>query len=200
VQKCCRRVTMKTGASRLSLDAYSIGPKLRALRQQRSVTLSRLAAETGLSTALLSKLETNRMIPTLPTLVTVSRVFGVGLSFFFAEPTRHSVTITRRVQDISHERARKIFNAIPLNSSTDARLLAKVVEFPTGVVGTLTEAGTTLSCIIHILEGTLQLRVGNGAQEVLETGDCACLDSDMLISWSANGKSRCRALVVTPGS
>ena len=48
-----------------SMEPYSIGLKLRALRTQKRLTLARLAAETGLSTALLSKLETDRMIPTL---------------------------------------------------------------------------------------------------------------------------------------
>ena len=52
-----------------SLEPYCIGMKLRSLRTQKRLTLSRLAAETGLSTALLSKLETDRMIPTLPTLI-----------------------------------------------------------------------------------------------------------------------------------
>ena len=51
---------------RWSLEAYGIGTKLRGLRTRKRLTLSRLAAETGLSTALLSKLETDRMVPTLP--------------------------------------------------------------------------------------------------------------------------------------
>src|SRR5215469_464959 len=79
-----------------SLETYSIGLKLRALRTQKRLTLSRLAAETGLSTALLSKLETDRMIPTLPTLATITRVYGVGLSYFFSEPARHSLSVTRK--------------------------------------------------------------------------------------------------------
>ena len=79
-----------------SLEPYCIGMKLRSLRTQKRLTLSRLAAETGLSTALLSKLETDRMIPTLPTLATISRVYGVGMSYFFAEPARHTLSITRK--------------------------------------------------------------------------------------------------------
>ena len=69
-----------------SLEPYCIGMKLRSLRTKKRLTLSRLAAETGLSTALLSKLETDRMVPTLPTLATISRVYGVGISYFFSEP------------------------------------------------------------------------------------------------------------------
>ena len=57
-----------------SLEPYCIGLKLRSLRTQKRLTLSRLAAETGLSTALLSKLETDRMIPTLPTLATIKNL------------------------------------------------------------------------------------------------------------------------------
>ena len=83
---------MERGSCRTgrSLEIYSIAPKLRALRMQKGLTLSQLAAETGLSTALLSKVETGRMIPTLPTLASISRVFGVGLSFFFVDAEKHS--------------------------------------------------------------------------------------------------------------
>ena len=79
-----------------SLEPYAIGLKLRSLRVKKRLTLSRLAAETGLSTAMLSKLETDRLIPTLPTLATICRVYGVGLGHFFSEPTRPSLSITRR--------------------------------------------------------------------------------------------------------
>ena len=36
------------------------------------------------------------MIPTLPTLATISRVYGVGMNHFFAEPARHTLSITRK--------------------------------------------------------------------------------------------------------
>ena len=181
-----------------SLDAYSIGPKLRTLRQQKSLTLSRLAAETGLSTALISKLENNRMVPTIPTLLNISSVFGVGLSFFFAEPTRHSVCITRKVIGLGHEKSKGTLKSTPLNLAADARLVASVVEFGAGVTGTLSETGRPLSAVVHVIDGTLQFRLGSGVQEVLETGDCVCLETEMLITWSAIGKESCRALVVTP--
>ena len=74
-----------------SLATYSIAPKLRALRMQKGLTLARLATQTGLSTALLSKLETDRMVPTLPTLASICRVYGVGLGFLFADAKKHSL-------------------------------------------------------------------------------------------------------------
>ena len=76
------------------LDRYEIGTKLRELRLQKKMGLVELSGHTGLSAALLSKLERSKMYPTLPTLLKISMVFSVGLEYFFKreEP---SVTIVR---------------------------------------------------------------------------------------------------------
>src|SRR5580698_3962744 len=100
-----------------SLVPYCIGLKLRSLRTRKRLTLSRLAAETGLSTALLSKLETDRMIPTLPTLSTICRVYGVGLSYFFGEPSRHTLAITRKAHLQGTNRGPESVKVTPLNAN-----------------------------------------------------------------------------------
>ena len=74
-----------------------------------------------------------------------------------------------------------------------------MIEYPSGAAGVLSEVGQTVRSVVYVLEGTLQLDSG-GMHEVLETGDCAYVDSDMAIAWSAGGSGRCRALVVTPGT
>src|SRR6266700_4075544 len=104
---------------------------LRSLRTLKRLTLSRLAAETGLSTALLSKLETDRMIPTLPTLATICRVYGVGMSHFFSEPDRHVLSITRKPHLDSSARAPEPVRTVPLNSARNSSgLLAEMIEVP----------------------------------------------------------------------
>jgi len=74
-----------------------------------------------------------------------------------------------------------------------------MVEYPQGASGTMSEGGQSACSLIYVLEGKLQMDSG-GMQEVLETGDCAYIDSDMAIAWSAGGTERCRVLVVTPGN
>ena len=111
-----------------SLEPYCIGLKLRSLRAGKRLTLSRLAAETGLSAALLSKLETDRMIPTLPTLATICRVYGVGLGHFFTEPARHSLSITRKAHLEGQSRTPDRGRSTPL-SAENARLRAQLIEF-----------------------------------------------------------------------
>ena len=185
--------------ARWSLEPYSIGMKLRTLRTQKHLTLSRLAAETGLSTALLSKLETDRMIPTLPTLSNICRVYGVGLSYFFSEAARHTLAITRKAHLAGNGRSQDAIKHISLHATTGVNsLLARMVELPVGVNGMLSEPGRPVCAVVYVLEGMLRLDAG-GMHETLDTGDCVYLDSEMAIAWSAAGAERCRALMVSPG-
>jgi transcriptional regulator with XRE-family HTH domain len=181
-----------------SLEPYCIGMKLRSLRTQKRLTLSRLAAETGLSTALLSKLETDRMIPTLPTLATISRVYGVGMSYFFSEPARHTLSITRKAHLQGNSRGLDSVRITPLNAGADgARLVAQMMEFPAGGASCATDAYSETAGLVYVLEGKLQLDAG-GMHEVLDTGDCAYMESEMALAWSAAGKHRCRILAIMP--
>ena len=66
------------------LSDYRIGDKMRTLRLKKKIGLVELGRHTGLSPALISKIERGRLFPTLPTLLRVALVFGVGLEFFFA--------------------------------------------------------------------------------------------------------------------
>ena len=66
------------------LKDYAIGAKIRALRLKKKMGLVELGQHSGLSPALLSKLETGRLFPTLPTLLRIALVFSVGLDYFFA--------------------------------------------------------------------------------------------------------------------
>ncbi|WP_109487839.1 helix-turn-helix domain-containing protein [Occallatibacter savannae] len=186
--------------ARWSLEPYSIGMKLRTLRTQKHLTLSRLAVETGLSTALLSKLETDRMIPTLPTLSNICRVYGVGLSYFFNEATRHTLAITRKAHLGGNGRGQESIKHVSLHAVTAGdKLFARMVELPAGVSGMMSEAGRALCAVVYVLEGKLQLDAG-GMHESLEAGDCIFLDTEMAIGWSAAGTERCRVLMVTPAS
>ena len=56
-----------------------VGPRLRALRQQRGIALSELSATTGISVSTLSRLESGQRRPTLELLLPLSRVHQVPL-------------------------------------------------------------------------------------------------------------------------
>jgi transcriptional regulator with XRE-family HTH domain len=185
--------------ARWSLEPYRIGMKLRALRTRKRLTLSRLAAETGLSTALLSKLETDRMIPTLPTLAAICRVYGVGLSYFFSEPAKHSLSITRKTHLQGKGRTAEPVRHTPLHASPEpSALTAETLDLAADGAAFSPDGGGVLTSVVYVIEGRLLMDLG-GMQETLESGDCAHIESQMPMTWSAVGKERCRLLVVAPG-
>src|SRR3954471_2356444 len=67
------------------LRRYEIGSKLRTLRVKKKLGLVQLGEHTGLSAALLSKIERGKLVPTLPPLLRIALVFGVGLERFSIE-------------------------------------------------------------------------------------------------------------------
>jgi transcriptional regulator with XRE-family HTH domain len=173
--------------------------KLRALRNQKKMTLSRLASETGLSTALLSKIETERMVPTLPTLASICRVYGVNLSHFFREPDRHVLAITRKAHlDDRGLRADPV-KSVPLNAAQqNPRLIAQMLELsstPHSPEG----SGEELCVFVHVLEGKLVL-MADGLSQTLEAGDCVYMETRMPVSWRAGGDHRCRILLLQPAA
>jgi len=79
------------------LRRYAIGEKLRALRLKKKMGLVELGRHTGLSAAMLSKVERGKLYPTLPTLLRVALVFSVGLEYFFSDDRKRRVlAIVRR--------------------------------------------------------------------------------------------------------
>jgi transcriptional regulator with XRE-family HTH domain len=117
------------------LGRYSIGEKLRTLRLRKSLGLVELGKHTGLSPALLSKLERGKLFPTLPTLLRISMVYGVGLEYFFTdERKRRVVSVVRKeervrfpekpgVQDIPY-----YFECLDYKA-TERKLSAYIAEF-----------------------------------------------------------------------
>src|SRR3954468_21904912 len=79
------------------LERYRIGPKVRALRLRKKLGLVQLGQHTGLSPAMLSKIERGQLFPTLPTLLRIALLFGVGLEHFFVDgEERPAVAVTRK--------------------------------------------------------------------------------------------------------
>ena len=74
-----------------ALKGYAVGPKVRRLRLRKKLGLVQLGKHTGLSPALLSKIERGQLFPTLPTLLRIALVFGVSLEHFFKEDSERAV-------------------------------------------------------------------------------------------------------------
>lgn len=63
----------------LSRALASVGPRLRALRRRRDITLADLSATTGISISTLSRLESGERRPTLELLLPLAKAYAVTL-------------------------------------------------------------------------------------------------------------------------
>ncbi|MES2774605.1 MAG: XRE family transcriptional regulator [Bacteroidota bacterium] len=63
---------------------YKIGGLIRKFRKEKDLKLLDLAALTGIKSAMLSKIENGRMIPTIPSLFTIINKLGIRPEAFFS--------------------------------------------------------------------------------------------------------------------
>jgi transcriptional regulator with XRE-family HTH domain len=184
------------------LKPYAVGEKLRTLRLKKSMGLVELGQHTGLSPAMLSKLERGKLFPTLPTLLRIAMVFGVGLDFFFAdERKRHVVSIVRKQERLKfpeNSGSRVIaynFESLDFKAS-ERKLNAFYAEFepvPADKARPHQHPGVEL---LYLINGKLELTISSDLH-VLEEGDAVYFDSAVRHSYRRVGKNRCSAVIVT---
>jgi transcriptional regulator with XRE-family HTH domain len=189
--------TLKSG-----LNRYGIGAKVRALRLRKKLGLVELGKHTGLSPALLSKIERGRVVTTLPTLMRISLVFGVGMEHFFSEDQRlREVGLVRAAERLAfpaQQGERKpAYHFESLDFPAQARkmeaFLAHFHPVPEEKVKRHEHHGGEF---IFILKGKLGIRIGEEDYE-LEMNDSIYFNSGIPHGYRRLGKFSCEAIVVT---
>jgi len=185
-----------------TLDAYRIGEKLKHLRLRRKMGLVELSRHTGLSPALLSKLEHGKLYPTLPTLSRISLVFSVGLEYFFGdEKEKHTFAVTRKKDRLRFpETPGASDSAFEFESldflATDRKFNAYLADFLPIAAEKIRLHQHPGVEFIYVLKGTLALKIGTEVEQ-LETGDSVYFDSQLPHGYSRVGAKPCTALVIT---
>ena len=184
------------------IRGYAIGEKIHALRLRKKMGLVELGRHTGLSAAMLSKVERGRLFPTLPTLLRIALVFSVGLEYFFSDDKkRHIVSIVRRAErkrfperpdgrDISFHFESLDFPAV------ERKLNAYHADFeplPPGKARLHQHAGFEF---LSVLSGKLELHIGSD-DHILASGDSIYFDSSLPHSYRRVSQKPCTAIVVT---
>ena len=188
------------------LRRYDIGKKLRSLRLKKGIGLVELGQHSGLSPAMISKIERERIFPTLPTLLRLALVFSVGLEYFFTDseprPVFAKVTKGERLrfpnkpnaasEDISYYFESLDFEAL------DRRLSAYLAHFEPA-------AGAPEKGRFHKHDGVEFIYLMTGALDIylddemhrLEAGDSVYFDATAPHAYARFGTAPCTAIVVT---
>lgn len=184
------------------LKPYAIGEKIRTLRLRRNMGLVELGRHTGLSAALLSKLERGKLFPTLPTLMRVAMVFSVGLEYFFTDEHKQRVVAVARKQDRVRLPERPgatevsyFFESLdyPAPERKMNAFLAEFQELAPEKNKPHQHSGIEF---VYVLSGTLGLRIASDFFE-LEEGDSIYFDSTVQHAYRKLSKKACMAVVIT---
>ncbi len=184
------------------LRPYQIGPKLRALRLKKSMGLVELGKHAGLSAALLSKLERDKLYPTLPTLLRIAMVFSVGLDYFFTdERKRHVVSVVRKDERIKlperpgTSEVAYYFESLDFKSN-ERKTSAYLAEFEPIAEEKLKPHQHPGSEFLHVMKGKLGLKIGLDDYE-LDAGDSIYFDPTVPHTYRRVGKLPAQAMIVT---
>ena len=159
--------------------------------------LVELGRHTGLSPAMLSKIERAQVFPTLPTLLRIALVFSVGLDYFFASAREKPVVgVVRRKErlrfasDGGYE-----FESLDF-TATERRLNSYLAEFHPSAPDTSLRHRHPGGEFIYVLQGTLTVRIGDDDYP-LEPGDSVYFDASVDHGYRRTAGKTCLAIVVT---
>jgi transcriptional regulator with XRE-family HTH domain len=184
------------------LNEYAIGAKVRALRLKKKLGLVELGRHTGLSAALLSKIERGRLFPTLPTLLRIALVFGVGLEYFFAGAREEPlVAVTRkreRVELPDRPGARgAAYRFASLDyTATERRFNSYYAEFLPVAPDKLRPHEHPGVEFVYVMQGVLSVHIRD-VEHALDAGDAIYFDATVPHAYRRSGGRCCRAVVVT---
>lgn len=178
-----------------------MGAKVRRLRLRKKISLEELGRHTALSPALLSKLERGHVMPTLPTLLRIALVFGIGLEEFFLADGPGAVIVRaadrlRFPEAQDDEQSAYDFQSLDY-SATGRQMNAYLAEFRRRDA----ERGVRLHAheaaeFLYVVTGRLLVPV-DGIDHVLSSGDSMYINPSIPHGYAREGDDPCTALIVT---
>lgn len=185
---------------RENISHYRLGRKIRSLRLRKGMGLVELGSHTGLSSAMLSKLENEKVVPTIPTLVRIALVFSVGLEYFFG-PEKRLISVVKKEDRIEFEEKmggdESVYEFESLDfEATNRKSSAYLAKFHSMPPEDMPMHDHEGSEFIYVLKGTLGMKVED-QESTIESGDTAYFDSSHSHGYRQIGSEPCHAVVVT---
>lgn len=159
------------------LIEHTIGERIKELRVAQSLTLDDLALHSGVSRAMISRVERGEASPTAQLLAKLCSALGTTLSALFAFETKDASPLARRSEqrlwrDPESGYLRRSVSPEGIGSPVDI----VEVEFPPGarVVFERQPSDRGITQHLWLFSGRLELTMERGAH-LLEPGDCLFL-------------------------
>jgi transcriptional regulator with XRE-family HTH domain len=175
--------------------SVNVGNRLRELREERNISMRKLATKSGLSANALSMIERGKTSPSVSTLYKLAEAMEVDITAFFGEPPeRQSIVLMR-----ASERPRVAFQRGVWEDLGGSNFIGRMEPF----ILTLENGGASgPSAMIHsghefvlCLRGTLEYQVEDQVY-LLEPGDSLIFAAKLRHRWRNPGNTVVNALIL----
>jgi transcriptional regulator with XRE-family HTH domain len=147
-----------------------VGGRLKRIRTQRELTLTGVAALTGISKSTLSRLETGQRRPTLELLLSLAHIYGVPLDYLVGAPEEGDPRVQLKPGRVKGR------TVIPLTRQPDGMQAWKIV-IPTSKITPEPRVHDGYEWI-YVLSGRLRFVLGE-ADWILGPGEVASFDTQV---------------------
>jgi transcriptional regulator with XRE-family HTH domain len=172
-----------------------IAARLRQQRQQRAWSLDDLAARSGVSKAMLSKIERGEASPTAALLGKISGALGMTLSNLLAEETRTRGRLIRAADQPVWRDPETGYVRKQLSPLSDIPLQLVEVRLPAGAqVRFPASAYAFIRQVVWVISGVLEFTEGTESHK-LSAGDCLELGEPTDCEFRNAARGECRYLV-----
>ncbi len=180
-------------------DVRALGQALRAARRERGLTVEALAAAAGVSSGLISQLERGQGNPAFLTLRRLAEALGLPVAHFVQGPPSSGMLVRADQRKRLHLPDADLVYEL-LTPSLQGKLEVLITQIPPGWTNVLKPFAHEGEECIHLLEGTLEVTVGE-TRFVLEEGDSLTYEAQVP-HWYANDSGATARLLgaVTPPS
>lgn len=171
-----------------------IGPRLRALRTARNLTIEQVAESAGVTKGFISRVERDQTSVSVAVLVRICEVLQTPVGALFEDPPRALVRAEEApVIDFGAGRLRHLVQTP--GTVKDLRVV-KVLLAPGAEAGSEAYTGSRGTDFIHVLRGKLELEL-DGEILLLLPGDSVTFPGRTAHTYrNASGRERCEALLV----
>jgi transcriptional regulator with XRE-family HTH domain len=180
-----------------AVSSGRLGERVRALRRERGWTLEMLAERSGVSRAMISKLERGEKNPTLVVAAKVAEGLGVSLSQLVGVEEKRKVVVVPRERRMTMRDPETGFERQLLSPSFGGR----GVEFIRNVVPAGSTSGEFpprrrgVEEYVVVERGRLRAVLG-GEEYFLDEGDAACFEADVAHRFDNAGEGECSYYLV----
>jgi transcriptional regulator with XRE-family HTH domain len=176
--------------------ATAVGRNVRALRQQRRMTIDALAAAAGISRGTVIQIETARGNPSIATLAALAAALRVGVTSLIEDLTEPRITVRRAAEAATLWSSTAGSNAV-FRIGTDPPDVVELWDWTLqpgdGFDGEAHPMGTQE--VLSVLSGRLGLRVG-ATEQHLDTGDTVLFQAHAPHRYSGVGDGPVRFVMV----